>query len=181
MGVKRHWRHLRVRGALTILIVGLVVTTTPQVLNGQSTVAIETCKKVESRPSVYGSELVLRECGTRFTTADAYIGIVVHLRQFSESKTVAVDLLDPHQTSVWKQTFSIQVDPGRGYSDYWVWAILPIDAHDGMLAAENPALVRARIRVINPLARNRLGDWTVMARVDGGWPISRKFTLVAAP
>jgi hypothetical protein len=164
-------------GVVAVMAVSASVGTAPA--SGQGSHDIELCKKLESRGHVYGSELVTSQCVSRFTTADPYVAIIVHLRNFTDSMDVGVELLDPAQTSVWSATYPIRVQAGYGYSDYWIWRVLPIAADEAALAAENPQLAAARLRIEGRPAKERLGEWTVRMRINNGWPLTRKFTLAA--
>ncbi|MDR7419108.1 MAG: hypothetical protein QN178_09370 [Armatimonadota bacterium] len=165
--------------AISLVVIVAVISFGVSQALGQGSHDIEICKKVESRGHVYGSELVARQCVNRLTTADAYVAIIFHLKNFTDSMTVGVEVLDPDQAAVWSATYPIRVEAGRGYSSYWIWRVLPIAADEAALAAENPQLAAARLRIEGRPVKERLGEWTVRMRINNGWPLTRKFTLAA--
>jgi hypothetical protein len=165
------------RGApaiIALVVIGAMAAGIPAPAAGQSSYGMEFCKRIEPRAGV---GLITRQCGTTFTAADSYIGIVVHLYEVTESVSVAVELQDPGQAVVWRRSEAIQVRPGYYYPTYWVWTVLPIAADETALATESPRLAAERIRLEGTPARERLGDWTLNLRLNNGRPATKRFTL----
>jgi hypothetical protein len=164
-----------------ILVTGatavLVATLAPSIAEGQTAYG-QFCKKIEPKSDY---RLAMYDCGNKFTTADRYVGIIVRLGQFDEDLDLAVELLDPDQTSVWTYARTFQVPPGRYYPDFWMYRVLPVTADESALASENLNFPSAMIRVDGKPVKERIGDWTLRIRVRRNPPVAFKFTLQAAP
>jgi hypothetical protein len=132
-------------------------------------------------PSIAEGQTAYGQFGNKFTTADRYVGIIVRLGQFDEDLDLAVELLDPDQTSVWTYARTFQVPPGRYYPDFWMYRVLPVTADESALASENLNFPSAMIRVDGKPVKERIGDWTLRIRVRRNPPVAFKFTLQAAP
>lgn len=139
------------------------------------------CRKVIPRGAVEGSELIMRECGSRFTTQDPYVAVVVHLQRVEYEIRLGIQLLDPQENSVWAARGSIRPDPGTSYSDIWIWALIPLAAEPAALAAENRQLVGHMLQFRGKPARERTGQWTMRAIIDSRPPREMKFSLEGVP
>jgi len=149
--------------------------------DAQARLSLSACKKAISRDTVYGSEWVPRDCGNRFTTQDPYIALVILVEEVREGQTVvAVQLLDPEQTSILASRPTLTVDPGRIIS-YSFLLVLPVAADTEALARENRRLVNAMIPVRGKPVRERLGEWTLSVGLNRGTPQTLKFRLEAVP
>jgi hypothetical protein len=139
------------------------------------------CRRANPRGDVSGAALDLSECGTRFTTQDRYVAVVVHLQTIRMATTVDAQLLDPEETTVWTRRARFDPEPGYYYTNAWVWAILPISADRSALARENLRLAMFVIEVQGKPVRERVGEWTFRASVGGLPARSLKFTLTPLP
>lgn len=168
-----------VAAAVSSLVLGMAMLVSSPPVTAQGTFTISFCKRLQPQRAIY-FELTYRQCSAQFTTGDAYVGIVVHLQNVETRTRVDIELLDPNQTSVWKTGELIDVTPGRYYPNLWIWAVLPISADPVALGSENPLLAARRIRVEGSPVMERVGEWVLNVRLDGGRPTSRKFTLQPA-
>jgi hypothetical protein len=139
------------------------------------------CKKVIPRGAVEGSELIMRDCGSRFTAQDPYVAVIVHLQRVEYEIRLGIQLLDPQENTVWAGRGSIRPDPGISYSDIWIWALIPLAADPAALALENRLLVSHMLQFRGKPWRERTGEWTMRAIIDSRPPRELKFTLEGVP
>lgn len=186
MNTAGSWRDRLPKGIAVGVIAFLAVAVLPpEAGTAQTTSEVRTCKKLEFRPHGGGSELVSSQCGNQFTTRDAYIGLVIQLRNVRDQVRLDVELQDPDQASVW--TRQAQINPPAPATDsfyelLWMFAVLPIAADPTALAREDVRLAFSVIRIQGgkPVSE-RLGEWTLRVRQDRGAPITLKFTLQQPP
>ncbi|MGH7404823.1 MAG: hypothetical protein ACREJA_02955 [Candidatus Methylomirabilales bacterium] len=157
-------------------------TSLPQAALAQA-ITVQICKQVEIRQVQAGSQIYYRQCGDRFTTADAYIVLMVHLQGVRQRTRVEVELLDPEQAKVWdvNEMVTPPTDQDIYYSDLWLFRILPLATDLASLFSQNPQLAFRALLVTGKPARERLGEWTLRVRINNGSPIVRKFSLEAVP
>lgn len=98
-----------VTGVLGIVILVMVGQAS---VAGQTILTLEACKNAEPRAHVTGSELIVRQCGTRFTTGDPYVALVIHFREIRDQVDLRIELLDPEQSRVWTRSGSFRPEPG---------------------------------------------------------------------
>ncbi len=175
------WQSKRFKG----FVAGLIGIVTVMMLAPQKAEAarieLVTCKKLVPEGSVFGSDLKRSQCGTQFTTKDDYVGIVIHLRDVRDKTKVEVELLDPEQLSVWKIGGTVALPEEMYYESYWIFGVLPIGADIRSIVQGDPKLLMRIIPIPGKPARERLGEWTLSARTDGGPALILKFTVQTPP
>lgn len=171
-----------VRQTVAIVLVGGVLALCGPTVEGQTTVTLAACKKlITSRLPGGGSDsITTRDCGTRFTADDPYVALVINVRFLRDTTELAVQLLDPADTSVFATRTQVNVPPGEVYQNYWLFIVLPLAADPRALAAESPDLVRAALRLPGRPAGERPGDWTFKL-IARGTTYTLKFTIVGTP
>jgi hypothetical protein len=120
-----------------------------------------------------------RDCGTKFTTNDAYVAVLIRLTRIDNDTPLSVELLDPDQAAVWTSRRTITVEAGYYFPDWWMWTVLGVAADAAAVASESVALASVMIRVEGKPVKERLGEWTLRVRVRNGPSQSFKFTLQA--
>ncbi len=174
---------LRFRLATLLVLAGAVLAIAGQPVEAQTAVNLMACKKL-TLTRVFGGgfadNVTMRECGTRFTTQDPYIAVVIHLQRLRETVDLAFQLLDPSDNPVWVGRRQIRVEPDSGYENLWMFVVLPLAADLRALAAENPELALAALQLTGRPARERPGDWTLKL-VARGTTHTLKFTIATVP
>jgi hypothetical protein len=176
-----HASYARIAKWIAAGLVALMVTLmSVPATDGQSSYAVQFCRKLTSQASTSGREVATSQCGTKFTTSDPYIAIVVHLRDVRTELPVVQELLDPDQASAGTVQTVVRVEAGSRWANFWIWRILAVAADQPALAAENftPGNM---IPLTGKAVRERPGDWTLQLRLRGAPPVPFKFTLQAAP
>lgn len=174
-------RVVAIRTWLVLAACVALLLTFPTTLVQAQSLNLLACNKVVLRGAGGGVELVMQGCGSRFTTQDPYVAVVVHLQRVEYEVRVALQLVDPQDNSVWAGRGSIQPDPGTSYENIWIWALIPIAAEPAALVAENPPLESHMIHFQGKPARERTGEWTLRAIIDSRPPLVMKFSLEAMP
>ncbi len=160
-------------GLIGILVGGLA---SPYIADA-ATIELVACKKLAAEQNY----LQTAECGGTFTTKDAYVGLVIHLQQIFDRTPVEAELLDPDQTLVWSRTITITIPVAgdvRGYRDYWLTAVLPLDDAASAVRS-NPRFLFSIITPKDKPFRERLGEWTFRVSINGGGAVVLKFGLQA--
>lgn len=176
--IQRHRERIPRCLAVAVITIVAITMLVPPTTEAQGSLAVEFCKKVNPTG---GGDLFTRECGNKFVASDAYIGLVVRLRQVNDDVRVALELLDPDQASVWTYQTEVRVQPGYYFPEWWVYGILAVTADAAALASENLRLTAGMIKIEGKPVRERTGDWTLRVRLRNSPPLPFKFTLQAAP
>jgi hypothetical protein len=162
----------------------LALTLTPTSSTAQFAVVLNACKKLilltRDRGPTVGDPIAIRECGTRFSAQDAYVALVIRLRQVVDPMEVGMQLLDPSGTSLWAARTQVDVEPGSGYDTYWIYVILPLAAELRALVAEDPRLALSALSFPGRPARERPGEWTLRVSINRGAPTTLRFVVEAA-
>jgi hypothetical protein len=143
------------------------------------TYVAQVCKRMVARQVPGGSVMDVSQCGSRFTTQDAYLVLIVTLYNVPDAQTIVAELVDPSGEPVWTRTWTLE-SPGVGSDRYWesasFWGVLPLSE----LSSADPVLVAGRIiRLEGKPAAERLGVWTFRVRVGATGRLQRTFTLQA--
>jgi len=171
----------RARTILILIVVTMLFLLPPNAVHAQGRTNLLACKQLAFRQSPAGSSLATINCGTRFTTQDLYIGLVIQFADLRDDVDVAILLIDPDQSNALAWRTTIRVDPSIRYSTYQIYLVLAVAADADALAKENRQLADAMIPIRGKPVRDRLGQWTLSVTLGRGQPMLLKFTLEAAP
>jgi len=168
-------------GVVLLAVITAIAIVEPPVARAQLYFDVLACRKLE--PGTQSGFFFLRysQCGTQFTAKDPYIGLVAHLRNVREYTRVAVEILDPAQTVVWKREARYETTSGTYYPNIWIGAVLPVGADVAAIASENVRLTANIIRLADKPAVERPGEWLVRAQADRAGPRTLTFTLLSGP
>ena len=169
--------------AAGVLLLLAVAFPAPKAWGQGANMILQACRRIELRQIVAGSQVYYTQCTDRFTTADPYIVVVIHLRNVRQSITVVGELLDPEQATVWSLRRSVTPPLGSDiiYSDLWYFGILPVAEEPRKILADNPSWLFSMILPSGKPTRERLGGWTFRVSLNSGPQQVRAFTLAAAP
>lgn len=168
------------RWSAAIVVAALALTQGQGAGYAQSTLQLLACKKLLVRRGVspgMSDSLIPQECGSRFTTQDPYVALIITFRFLSDTMDVGIQLLDPSESALWATRTEIRVQPDTVYESYWIYAVLPVAADLRALAEENLQLALGALRFPGRPARERLGEWVLRVSVNRGTPNTLRFRL----
>ncbi len=161
-----------------VVVIAALVMLGPQPAGAMPWATLTSCRDARfTDRGTFGSEIRGSSCGREFSVQDPYLVLIIDVRNVDRDVNVQVELLDPAGAVV--DIGGVQMTPpvGSVWSHYYLWRVLPLAAEPGALPVSNPRLGLNPIRVSDPPARERLGEWKLQVSLRPGSTMTHTFVL----
>ena len=162
-----------------LLAIAFIVTGAAQPSGAVARLKLMSCKDIESADlGSQGSGLVPISCAKEFSATDPYVVLIIDVQNIDFETGVITEILDPGSIVIHAYSYTIKPPPGGTWAHHWRWFVLPLSATTEQLAKKGlPFLFSTVGSKAAPPISERLGEWSFVATLTPGSPVTHKFTL----
>ena len=162
-----------------LLAIAFIVTGATQSSEAVARLKLMSCKDIESADlGSQGRGLVPISCAKEFSATDPYVVLIIDVQNIDFETGVITEILDPGSIVIHAHSFAIKPPPGSTWAHYWRWFVLPLSATTEQLANKGPSFLFSTVAAkATPPIAERLGEWSFVATLTSGSPVTHKFTL----
>ena len=170
---------IRMRVLPLLLGIAIVVAGIPQASQAMARAKLMSCKDIQSSDlGSQGRGLVPISCMQEFSVTDPYIVLIIDVQNIDFETGLSTEVLDPGSSVIHAKSFTIKPPPGNTWAHYWLYFVLPLSATTGQLAKRGLGFLFSTVGTkAAPPISERLGEWSFIATLTPGSPVTHKFTL----